>query len=186
MSTRSRGTAFPKVGAHVTKVFFTLKCDQPIESLAVFNDDEAAGNDELTGESVKGVITFKGDAPTALVKVAISSVSCENALANLRTELSHWDFDEVRNEAIDKWNDQLSCISIDTKDERAKKIFYTAMYHAFIVRRCIATRMAISVAMTIRCIRTILGRTIPLLSMGYVSYLASVVHDYQASICRIW
>lgn len=109
-----------------------MKCDQPIESLAVFNDDEAAGNDELTGESVKGVITFKGDAPTALVKVAISSVSCENALANLRTELSHWDFDEVRNEAIDKWNDQLSCISIDTKDERAKKIFYTAMYHAFI------------------------------------------------------
>ena len=102
------------------------------EIAPVFNDDEAAGNDELTGESVKGVITFKGDAPTALVKVAISSVSCENALANLRTELSHWDFDEVRNEAIDKWNDQLSCISIDTKDERAKKIFYTAMYHAFI------------------------------------------------------
>ena len=102
------------------------------EIAPVFNDDEAAGNDELTGESVKGVITFKGDSPTALVKVAISSVSCENALANLRAELSHWDFDEVRNEAIDKWNDQLSCISIDTKDERAKKVFYTAMYHAFI------------------------------------------------------
>ena len=126
------GYRFSKGWSPRHKVFFTLKCDQPIESLAVFNDDEAAGNDELTGESVKGVITFKGDAPTALVKVAISSVSCENALANLRTELSHWDFDEVRNEAIDKWNDQLSCISIDTKDERAKKVFYTAMYHAFI------------------------------------------------------
>ncbi len=126
------GYRFSKGWSPRHKVFFTLKCDQPIESLAVFNDDEAAGNDELTGESVKGVITFKGDAPTALVKVAISSVSCENALANLRAELSHWDFDEVRNEAIDKWNDQLSCISIDTKDERAKKVFYTAMYHAFI------------------------------------------------------
>ena len=113
------GYRFSKGWSPRHKVFFTLKCDQPIESLAVFNDDEAAGNDELTGESVKGVITFKGDAPTALVKVAISSVSCENALANLRAELSHWDFDEVRNEAIDKWNDQLSCISIDTKDERA-------------------------------------------------------------------
>ena len=126
------GYRFSKGWSPRHKVFFTLKCDQPIESLAVFNDDEAAGNDELTGESVKGVITFKGDSPTALVKVAISSVSCENALANLRAELSHWDFDEVRNEAIDKWNDQLSCISIDTKDERAKKVFYTAMYHAFI------------------------------------------------------
>ena len=126
------GYRFSKGWSPRHKVFFTVKCDQPIESLAVFNDDEAAGNDELTGESVKGVITFKGDSPTALVKVAISSVSCENALANLRAELSHWDFDEVRNEAIDKWNDQLSCISIDTKDERAKKVFYTAMYHAFI------------------------------------------------------
>ena len=126
------GYRFSKGWSPRHKVFFTLRCDQPIESLAVFNDDEAAGYDELTGEAVKGVITFKGDTPTALVKVAISSVSCENALTNLCTELSHWDFDEVRNEAIDKWNDQLSCISIDTKDERAKKIFYTAMYHAFI------------------------------------------------------
>ena len=75
------GYRFSKGWSPRHKVFFTLKCDQPIESLAVFNDDEAAGNDELTGESVKGVITFKGDAPTALVKVAISSVSCENALA---------------------------------------------------------------------------------------------------------
>lgn len=114
------------------KVYFTLKCDQPIESLAVFNDDEPAGNDELSGKAVKGVVTFKGDAADVLVKVAISSVSCENALANMNSEVSHWDFDQVHNEAVNKWNDQLACIAIDTKDERAKKIFYTSMYHAFI------------------------------------------------------
>lgn len=114
------------------KVFFTMKCDQPIQSLDVFNDDEAAGNDELTGKAVKGVITFKGDAKEVLMKVAISSVSCANAHHNLQAELSHWDFDEVRNEARNKWNDQLACIAIDTKDERARKIFYTAMYHTFI------------------------------------------------------
>lgn len=114
------------------KVYFTLKCDQPIESVAVFNDDEPAGNDELSGKAVKGVVTFKGDATDVLVKVAISSVSCENALANMNSEVSHWDFDQVHNEAVNKWNDQLACIVIDTKDERAKKIFYTSMYHAFI------------------------------------------------------
>ena len=114
------------------KVFFTLQTDQEIESLAVFNDDTAAGSDELKGESVKGVVTFKGAAESALVKVAISSVSCANALANLRAELSHWDFDQVRGEAVDKWNEQLALIDIETKDERAKKIFYTSMYHAFI------------------------------------------------------
>lgn len=109
-----------------------MKCDQPIQSLDVFNDDEVAGNDELTGKAVKGVITFKGDAKEVLMKVAISSVSCANAHHNLQAELSHWDFDEVRNEARNKWNEQLACVAIDTKDERARKIFYTAMYHTFI------------------------------------------------------
>lgn len=126
------GHRFSKGWSPQHKVFFTLKCDQPIESLAVFNNDEAAGNDELTGESVKGVITFKGDATTALVKVAISSVSCENSLANLRAELSHWDFDKVHGDAVDKWNKQLACVDIATNDERAKKVFYTALYHTFI------------------------------------------------------
>ena len=126
------GYRFSKGWSPRHKVFFTLKSEQPIASLAVFNDDQPAGNDELKGESVKGVITFKSDAPTVQVKVAISSVSCENALANLQAELADWNFDGVRNEATRKWNEQLACIDIDTPDERAKKIFYTAMYHMFI------------------------------------------------------
>ena len=126
------GYRFSKGWSPRHKVFFTLKSEQPIASLAVFNDDQPAGNDELKGESVKGVITFKSDAPTVLVKVAISSVSCENALANLQAELADWNFDGVCNEATRKWNEQLACIDIDTPDERAKKIFYTAMYHMFI------------------------------------------------------
>lgn len=126
------GYRFSRGWSPMHKVYFVLKCDQPIESLAVFNDDEAAGNDELTGKEVKGVVTFKGDAEQALVKIAISSVSCANAQANMQSELAHWDFDAVHNEAVKKWNDQLSIITVDTDDARAKKIFYTSMYHAFI------------------------------------------------------
>ena len=58
------GYRFSKGWSPRHKVFFTLKCDQPIESLAVFNDDEAAGNDELTGESVKGVICLLYTSPS--------------------------------------------------------------------------------------------------------------------------
>lgn len=114
------------------KVYFVLKSDQPISSLQVFNDDAPAGNDELTGEGVKGVLSFKDDARDVKVKVAISSVSCANAQANMDAELADWDFDRVQQDAVDKWNKQLACVDIDTKDERAKKIFYTAMYHTFI------------------------------------------------------
>ena len=126
------GYRFSKGWSPRHKVFFTLKSDQPIESLDVFNDDAAAGQDELKGESVKGVISFKGNPQVAQVKVAISSVSCAGALANMEAELADWDFERVRQEADRKWNEQLACVDIDTQDERAKKIFYTAMYHMFI------------------------------------------------------
>lgn len=126
------GFRFSKGWSPRHKVYFTMKTDQPIESLGVFNDDAAAGNDELSGESVKGVVTFKNNTPNVKIKIAISSVSCANALANMNAEVEHWDFDQVHNDAIDKWNNQLASVAIDTKDERAKKIFYTSMYHAFI------------------------------------------------------
>lgn len=114
------------------KVFFTMQFDQPIVSLEVFNDDAPAGNDELTGEGVKGVVTFKDNPANVSAKVAISSVSCENALKNMQAELSHWDFDRVHQDARKKWNDQLACVAVDTQDEKAKKIFYTSVYHMFI------------------------------------------------------
>nr|WP_199653013.1 GH92 family glycosyl hydrolase [Parabacteroides sp. AM08-6] len=114
------------------KVFFVLKSDKPINSLAVFNNDEAAGNDEITGKEVKGVLSFKDNPQDINIKIAISSVSCANALANMNAELPGWDFERVHQDAIAKWNKQLACVRIETQDERAKKIFYTALYHAFI------------------------------------------------------
>lgn len=114
------------------RVFFYLKTNKPIQNLGVFNDDTPAGNDELKGASVKGVITFNNKVKDVLVKVSISSVSCSNAEMNMKGELSGWDFQAVCKQATQKWNKQLSCIDIDTKDLKAKTIFYTALYHAFI------------------------------------------------------
>lgn len=113
------------------KVYFVMKTEQPIASLQVFNDDAPAGENELKGEAVKGVVTFEATAPVQ-VKLALSSVGCENAAANLNAEMPGWSFDEVRSAAEAKWNDELAAIQIETNDERAKKIFYTSMYHMFI------------------------------------------------------
>lgn len=126
------GYRFSKGWSPDHKVFFILRSDQPIRELLVFNDDTPAGSETLSGEAVKGVLSFKPDTAVVMVKVALSSVSTENALENMRAELSHWDFDEVHNEAVRKWNDCLGCIRIETADERARKIFYTSLYHAFI------------------------------------------------------
>ncbi|MEG2061505.1 MAG: GH92 family glycosyl hydrolase [Alistipes sp.] len=113
------------------KVFFVLTADQPIQSLALFDCDVPVDGLEFRGSRAKGVLTFD-DAEQVCVKVAISSVSCDNAMANLAAEIPGWNFAAVQEDAIHRWNDELGAISIETTDARAKKIFYTAMYHTFI------------------------------------------------------
>lgn len=65
------------------------------------------------------------------IKFAISPVSQTNALENLTTEIPHWNFEQVRNEAKENWNKELNRIQIKAS-ENDKTNFYTAMYHTFI------------------------------------------------------
>ena len=77
-----------------------------------------------------GYVSFATeDGEALLVKVGISYVSEVNAKLNLNTELAHWDFDAVRQEAKAEWNQQLSKIDAQggTPDQQAN--FYSALYH---------------------------------------------------------
>lgn len=65
-----------------------------------------------------------------LVKTAVSYVSPEGALANLEAERRN--FDEVHGDAVELWNDALSKIQVEVKDDDVKKMFYTALYHTMI------------------------------------------------------
>ena len=66
------------------------------------------------------------------MKVALSPVSIDGAYANMQAELPGWDFDSTANAASKVWNDELSRIRIETEDEDALKIYYTALYHTMI------------------------------------------------------
>ena len=78
-------------------------------------------------------LTFDIPAGEALqVKVALSMTGVDGARRNLEAELPHWDFARVRDEARKSWNDLLGRIEIDGVDEKAKRIFYTAFYHALL------------------------------------------------------
>jgi len=64
-------------------------------------------------------------------KFALSSVSTEGALLNLRMELPGWDFEEARRQGQEAWNAELGKVRIEAGP--AEKVnFYTSLYHAFI------------------------------------------------------
>ena len=65
-----------------------------------------------------------------LAKVGISFVDCKGAKNNLLSEIAHWDFEQVRQNASIAWNNELSKIAISTQDKKDCTIFYTALYHS--------------------------------------------------------
>lgn len=106
--------------------------DQKLFFVAEFSKDFDSF-DICTPDGQYGRISFRtSPGEQVMMKVALSPVSIEGAVANLSAELPHWDFDAVAAAADCAWNEQLSKIRIETSDVSAKRIFYTAMYHSMV------------------------------------------------------
>lgn len=63
-----------------------------------------------------------------LVKVSLSPTSFEGAALN-SSEISHWDFEKVKQDAATLWNKELSKIEVTSDDKDKLAVFYTALYH---------------------------------------------------------
>lgn len=64
------------------------------------------------------------------VQVGISFVGAEGAGRNLEAEAAGRSFDELRKQAREAWERQLSRIGLEGASDREATIFYTALYHA--------------------------------------------------------
>jgi predicted alpha-1,2-mannosidase len=114
-------------------LFFAAVLSKPAEGIRLWVDGTNPENGrEGSGREVKLVLKYStAENERILIKVGISAVSAEGALNNVLAEIPHWDFDSVKRQAWDSWNEELNKISI-LADEKTKKIFYTSLYHAFL------------------------------------------------------
>lgn len=92
-------------------------------------EKDPAQRAQIEGRQLVGAFDF-GDAAgkQVIVKVAISPVSEDNAIANLDAEVPGWDFDRVRADARAQWTQALSAVEVDAP-EGQRRSFYTALYH---------------------------------------------------------
>ncbi|GAA4300724.1 GH92 family glycosyl hydrolase [Compostibacter hankyongensis] len=126
------GYRFSKGWAKDQRIFFAIRSSVPVREFEVYNDTVRLRGKEGKGRAVKGLISFD-KAPAVLeLKVGLSPVSSENALANIRTEIPGWDFEGVAKQADAQWNRELSRITIQTRNDSDKRVFYTALYHTMI------------------------------------------------------
>ncbi|RDI97811.1 glycoside hydrolase family 92 protein [Dyella solisilvae] len=123
---------------------FALRFSQPMASRELYNREtditykgfpgpgnQPLDHDAQNGRALVGVFDFGVLKQPLGVKVAISTVSEDNAIANLDAEGKGWDFDARRAEARAAWDKALSVIDVDaSKDQRVG--FYTSLYHALL------------------------------------------------------
>jgi predicted alpha-1,2-mannosidase len=131
--------------ARTRTVYFAMEFSKPFESYGFRNFgredyrgfwrkfDQTRNFPEIAGKQIRAYFDFKtAEGEKIKIKFALSPVSTAGAISNLRSEISHWDFERVKREGQAAWERELSKIAVTTLDEGEMTNFYTAMYHAFL------------------------------------------------------
>jgi len=65
---------------------------------------------------------------TIQLRYGISFISVEQAKRNLQQEIPQWDFDKIKAQARQAWNDRLGQIRVEGGSPEQRRVFYTALY----------------------------------------------------------
>lgn len=121
------------------KVYFYARFNQNVKQLDAWRGNMLFHNvSAINGDDAGLVVTLAGSSKPTLLKVGISYVSVDNAKLNAETELPHWDFTKVKQQARQEWNNALSTIQISGGTEQQQRRFYTDLWHSLQGRRAIS------------------------------------------------
>ncbi len=112
-------------------VYFVLRASEPLALQATWSAGSTPGQSTTaSGTGVGAAFTTSRDVTIA---IGISLVSVEGARKNLDAEVPELAFDSVAQAARDAWSAQLSTVLITGGSPVDRRIFYTSLYHAFLM-----------------------------------------------------
>lgn len=131
--------------ARTRTVYFAMEFSKPFKSYGFKNYetqnykgfwrkfDQTKNFPEAAGKQIRAYFDFDTKKNEKIqVKFALSPVSTEGAMNNLKTETPDWDFEKVKKTGQDQWNKELSKISVTADNKGDLVNFYTALYHTFL------------------------------------------------------
>lgn len=116
------------------KVYFVAEFDTEAAETGTWKDERLMAEATFAEGKNSGVyFTFDlNKKRTVQYKIGVSYVSVENARENLKTENTAWDFDAVKNQVADKWNEYLGRIEVEGTNPDRIIQFYSHLYHVLI------------------------------------------------------
>ncbi|PIF33593.1 putative alpha-1,2-mannosidase [Flavobacterium sp. 9] len=131
--------------ARTRTVYFAMSFSKPIKSYgqaaqekSVYRGfwgrfDQTKNFPEMAGQNLKLFFDFNTEEGEKIkIKMALSPVSSAGALENMKKEVPGWDFEKVKKQSQEVWNNELNKIQIETIQKEDLVNFYTSMYHAFL------------------------------------------------------
>lgn len=113
--------------------YFFIKIEKRVEAGGVFSGREIFDADSISSKKEMGAFVGfnikKGE--RLLIRIGTSFTSIDGARKNLESEMPNADFNGIVASAKQAWEKCLQQIAVSLPDEKKKRIFYTAMYHAF-------------------------------------------------------
>ena len=112
---------------------FATLFSEPIVKIEYFVNDQLVEDvNFIEGTNCKAIIYFDENIKSVIAKTAISANTIEKMAAmKNHAEVADFDFDRVKSETEEMWNKELGKIVVETDDIEKKRVFYTALYHAF-------------------------------------------------------
>ena len=126
------GYRFSRGWASDQRLYFAVRTSQPITRSVFYADSTLQQSQQVEGLHSKVALYFDAAKnPDLTLKVALSPVSEENALENMKVEAVSGSFSKHRQQADQIWEKTLSKIKVSDQSERNKEIFYTALFHMY-------------------------------------------------------
>ena len=111
-------------------VHFYVEFSEPIVGCHTWNDTTLQNSNSMENVRYGGMICDFGDlhGKPLVAKLGISLTSMDAAKANLEAECTDFNFDKIKQDSSEKWNDKLATLEVEGNDEY-KTIFYTSLFH---------------------------------------------------------
>lgn len=106
---------------------------KPFRSYVTWKDSLISQDVKQEGLDIGALVTFDtSQDEEIMVKIGVSFIDMEQAKRNLEMEIPAWDFDKVKNDGREIWNNALAKIKIEGGTDKQKTIFYSALYRVML------------------------------------------------------
>jgi len=121
-------------GGGYHKLYFALVSDKPFESFTSWKGEESGDVPVREGNNIGVWLNFPENGENIVqLKIGLSPVSEEMAMQEVTEGVAGTDFDKTRMKAASAWNEKLSKVKINGGSDEFKTLFYTHLYHSYLV-----------------------------------------------------